>query len=88
MNWYKAAIVLQHLVPVLSRDLFCNIQKRRGIPQRVYLRAKLFKSVEQYIRFYNEVRPHQTLKYQTPQTFEEKYYASFIENGCSNSVME
>ena len=36
----------------------------------------------------NEVRPHQTLKYQTPQAFEEKYYASFIENGCSNSVMK
>lgn len=46
------------------------------------------RSVEQYIRFYNEVRPHQTLKYQTLQAFEEKYYASFIENRCSDSVME
>lgn len=31
------------------------------------------KSVEQYIRFYNELRPHRTLKYKTPQAFEEAY---------------
>ena len=37
------------------------------------------KSVEQFVRYYNEVRPHQTLKYQTPQAFEEKYYAATLE---------
>jgi len=41
-----------------------------------------------YIQFYNEVRPHQTLKYQTPQAFEDKHYAKLIENPCSNNVME
>ena len=28
------------------------------------------------------------LKYQTPQVFEDKHYAKFIENPCSNNVME
>lgn len=28
---------------------------------------------EEYIRFYNEVRPHQTLNYKTPQAFEDNY---------------
>ena len=32
------------------------------------------KSVEQYIRFYNELRPHRTLKYKPPQAFEEAYW--------------
>ena len=31
------------------------------------------KSVEQYIRFYNALRPHQTLKYKTPQAFEDAH---------------
>lgn len=34
---------------------------------------KDYRSVEDYIRFYNEVRPHQTLNYKTPQAFEENY---------------
>ena len=29
---------------------------------------------EQYIRFYNELRPHRTLKYKPPQAFEEAYW--------------
>lgn len=34
------------------------------------------KSVAQYVQFYNELRPHRTLKYKTPQAFEEAYWAS------------
>ena len=33
--------------------------------------------------FYNEVRPHQTLKYKTPQAFEATYQSSYIEKPCS-----
>lgn len=66
-------------------ESFLPHSKRRGIPQRVYLRTTFCKSVEQFVRYYNEDRPHQTLKYQTPQAFEEKYYAGTIENDCSNS---
>lgn len=28
---------------------------------------------EEYIRFYNELRPHQTMNYKTPQAFEDNY---------------
>lgn len=45
-------------------------------------------SEQQCIRFCNEVCLHPTLKYQMPQAFEGKYYASFMENGCSASGME
>ena len=34
------------------------------------------KSVQRFVRFYNEVRPHRTLKYQTPQGFEDTYFAA------------
>lgn len=67
---------------------FCHIKKEEAY-RREYTSEQIFyKGVEQYIRFYNEVRPHRTLKYQTPQAFEVKYYAGFIENKCSNSVIE
>lgn len=70
-------------------EAFFATFKKEEAHRREYTSEQSFcKSVEQYIRFYNEVRPHQTLKYQTPQAFEEKYYASFIENSCSNNVTE
>ena len=31
------------------------------------------KSVAQYIKFYNEMRPHQTLAYKSPAKFEELF---------------
>ena len=34
------------------------------------------KSLSQYIVFYNKVRPHNTLKYQTPHQFELDYWSS------------
>mgnify|MGYP000124599848 FL=1 len=72
----------------VAETFFATFKKEEAYRREYTSEQSFFKSVEQYIRFYNEVRPHQTLKYQTPQTFEEKYYASFIENGCSNSVMK
>ena len=72
----------------VAETFFATFKKEEAYRREYTSEQSFFKSVEQYIRFYNEVSPHQTLKYQTPQTFEEKYYASFIENGCSNSVME
>ena len=72
----------------VAETFFATFKKEEAYRREYTSEQSFFKSVEQYIQFYNEVRPHQTLKYQTPQAFEEKYYASFIENGCSNSVME
>ncbi|MEX1376438.1 MAG: IS3 family transposase, partial [Eubacteriales bacterium] len=31
-------------------------------------------SIAEYIGFYNKIRPHQTLKYRTPNQFESDYY--------------
>lgn len=50
--------------------------KKEEVYRREYTSEQSFrKSVEQYIQFYNEVRPHQTLKYKTPQAFEDAYQA-------------
>ena len=70
-------------------ETFFSTFKKEEAYRREYTSEQSFrKSVEQYIQFYNEVRPHQTLKYQTPQAFEDKHYAKFIENQCSNNVIE
>ena len=72
----------------VAEAFFATFKKEEAYRREYTSEQSFCKSVEQYIRFYNEVRPHQTLKYQTPQAFEEKYYASFIENSCSNNVTE
>ena len=49
--------------------------KREEAYRREYTSEQSFrKSVEQYIQFYNGVRPHRTLRYKTPQAFEDAYH--------------
>ena len=51
--------------------------KREEAYRREYTSEQSYrKSVDQYIQFYNELRPHRTLKYKTPQAFEEAYWTS------------
>ncbi|MBD5095091.1 MAG: IS3 family transposase [Subdoligranulum sp.] len=70
-------------------ETFFATFKREEAYRKDYTSEQHFrKSVEQYILFYNETRPHQTLNFQTPQAFEEIFTARFIENTCSNSDPE
>ncbi len=53
---------------------FFSSFKREEAYRKDYTSEQHFRrSVEKYIQFYNEVRPHQTLNYKTPQAFEEAY---------------
>lgn len=55
-------------------ETFFSTFKREEAYRKDYTSEQHFRrSVEEYIRFYNEVRPHQTLNYKTPQAFEEAY---------------
>ena len=70
-------------------EAFFAAFKKEEAYRREYTSEKHFrKSVDEYIRFYNEVRPHQTLKYKTPQGFEAAYDGNYIEKLCSNSGSE
>lgn len=71
----------------VAESFFATFKKEEAYRREYTSEQSFCKSVEQYIQFYNEVRPHQTLNYQTPQAFEETYYAGFIENECTNSTM-
>ena len=70
----------------VAESFFGSFKKEEAYRREYTSEQNFCKSVEQYIRFYNEVRPHQTLKYRTPQAVEDKFYSRFIENECSNSV--
>ena len=72
----------------VAETFFATFKKEEAYRREYTSEQSFRKSVEQYIQFYNEVRPHQTLKYQTPQAFEDKYHARFIEKPCSNNGME
>lgn len=55
-------------------ETFFSSFKREEAYRKDYTSEQHFRrSVEEYIRFYNEVRPHQTLNYKTPQAFEDNY---------------
>lgn len=55
-------------------ETFFSSFKREEAYRKDYTSEQHFRrSVEEYIRFYNEVRLHQTLNYKTPQAFEENY---------------
>ena len=57
-------------------ETFFSTFKREEAYRKDYTSEQHFRrSVEEYIRFYNEVRPHQTLNYKTPQAFEDAYNA-------------
>ena len=61
-------------------ETFFSTFKREEAYRREYTSEQHFRrSVEEYIRFYNEVRPHQTLNFKTPQAVEENFQARFIE---------
>ena len=67
-------------------ETFFATFKKEETYRREYTSERHFrKSVDEYIRFYNEVRPHQTLKYKTPQAFEVTYQGSYIEMPCAYS---
>lgn len=55
-------------------ETFFSTFKREEAYRKDYTSEQHFRrSVAEYIRFYNEVRPHQTLNYKTPQAFEDAY---------------
>ena len=56
-------------------ESFFGTFKKEEAYRREYTSEKAFwKSVDNFLRFYNETRPHMTLNYKTPVDFEEKYY--------------
>ena len=68
-----------------AESFFATFKKEEAY-RREYTSERHFqKCVEEYIRFYNEVRPHQTLDYKTPQAFEAARGRDFIEKSCSYS---
>ena len=60
-------------------ETFFSTFKREEAYRREYTSEQHFRrSVEEYIRFYNEIRPHQTLNFKTSQAFEENFRSNFI----------
>lgn len=54
--------------------------KREEAYRREYTSEQHFrKNFGEYIQFYNEVRPYQTLNYKTPQAFEDIYWERFTQ---------
>ena len=57
----------------VAETFFASFKKEEAYRREYTSEQSYRKSVEQYIRFYNELRPHRTLKYKTPQAFEDAH---------------
>lgn len=66
----------------VAETFFATFKKEEAYRREYTSEQSFRRSVEQYIAFYNETRPHRTLKYKTPQAFEDEY---FSKKQCSNS---
>ena len=56
-------------------EAFFKSLKSEELYRRIYRSEREFReSVDDYMRFYNEERPHKTLHYKTPNQFEAEYY--------------
>lgn len=72
-----------------AAESFFAAFKKEEAYRREYTSERHFqKSVDEYILFYNEVRSHQTLKYKTPQAFEDAYEERHAEKPCSDNDFE
>lgn len=60
----------------VAEAFFASFKKEEAYRREYTSEQSYRKSVAQYVQFYNERRPHRTLKYKTPQAFEEAYWAS------------
>ena len=59
----------------VAETFFASFKKEEAYHREYTSEQSYRKSVEQYIQFYNELRPHRTLKYKTPTAFEKAYWA-------------
>ena len=57
----------------VAETFFATFKKEEAYRREYSSLVDFQKSVDEYMRFYNEVRPHQTLAYKTPTRFEELY---------------
>lgn len=57
----------------VAETFFATFKKEEAYRREYSSEADFRKSVDAYVRFYNEVRPHQTLAYKSPARFEELY---------------
>ena len=58
----------------VSETFFATFKKEEAYRREYTSEQSFRKSVEQYIQFYNTSRPHQTLKYMTPDAYEKVFY--------------
>ena len=58
----------------VAETFFASFKKEEAYRRNYTSEADFIKSVESYIKFYNEVRPHTSCNFLTPKAYEAKYY--------------
>ena len=58
----------------VAESFFATFKKEEAYCSNYHSEAEFRKSVDDYITFYNEKRPHFSRKYKTPVNFEKDYF--------------
>ena len=67
-------------------ESFFGSFKREGLYRyRFKVEREFFESMDEYINFYNEHRPHSILMNQTPNGFESRYYTKHKEKSKNDT---
>ncbi len=64
----------------VAETFFATFKKEEAYRRDYSSEADFRKNVDEYIRFYNEIRPNQTLAYKSPARFEELYEKEKAQN--------
>jgi transposase InsO family protein len=58
----------------VAESFFATFKKEELYHREYHSYEELKKGIDEYVSFYNQVRPHKKLKYVSPCEFEESYY--------------
>ena len=58
----------------VAESFFATFKKEELYHREYRTYEELKKGIDEYVSFYNQVRPHKKLKYVSPCEFEESYY--------------
>ena len=61
-------------------SFFANMKQEELYRTNFRLEKEFKETVARYIEFYNNKRPHSTLRYLTPNKVEENYYKKILSN--------
>ena len=70
----------------VAESFFATFKKEELYHKEFHTYEELKNGIDEYILFYNQIRPHKKLKYVSPCEFEEAYYKNLKQKWTTEQV--